>query len=69
MRKGRKAVQQFRQALLSSGARWTEEEDERLYRAVIALTAQFAGRSLSAVLTRIVLLSPSWWKRKNANAD
>jgi hypothetical protein len=47
----------------SSGAPWTAEEDERLYQAVIALTAQFPGRSLAAVLTRIEFRSITWWRR------
>lgn len=50
----------------SSGARWSPEEDQRLYDAVKALTAQFTGRSLAAVVTRIALISPQWSKGVDA---
>jgi hypothetical protein len=48
----------------SSGAAWTEGEDERLYLAVIDLAAQFPGRSLAAVLTRIERHRAAWWGRR-----
>jgi hypothetical protein len=50
---------------LSSGERWTADEDERLYHAVVGLAARFPGRSLAAVLSRIALLQAAWWKRHN----
>jgi hypothetical protein len=48
----------------SSGALWTPEEDEHLYQAVHALTAQFPGRSIAAVLTRIARLAPIWRRQQ-----
>jgi hypothetical protein len=46
----------------SSGKVWTDEEDKRLYLALLDLVAQFEGRSMSAILSRIALLSAGWWK-------
>lgn len=44
----------------SSGALWSPEDDARLHAAVLDLTAEFPGRSVAAVVTRIALLSPQW---------
>jgi hypothetical protein len=47
----------------SSGEIWTAEEEERLFKAVLTLVTQFEGRSFGAVVTRIALLAPRWWRR------
>lgn len=45
----------------SSGANWSEEEDDALWVAFKALCQQFPTRSRAAVMARLSRSWPSWW--------